>query len=96
MREVAPTWLTPIEDGDSHGDCFEWDQHAGPCATVAVPAAVGVVSDRDPTALPPLNRAVDPDALAVVLDAADVVVGFQYADHRVHVNSSGRIRVDAA
>lgn len=68
--------------------------------TEAVVAAVAAVTDRDPTALPPLYGTVDPEALDALVGPADddqstagVQVGFEYAGTDVTAASSGRIFV---
>lgn len=58
-------------------------------ASVRVIEALARETDTDPRSLdPPLSSAIDPDALdALVASGADACVAFEYADHRVVVDS---------
>ncbi|AFZ73603.1 HalOD1 output domain-containing protein [Natronobacterium gregoryi] len=45
---------------------------------------IAACEDRDPTALPPLYRAVDPEALTALLESpAAVTARFEYAGYEV-------------
>lgn len=61
---------------------------------------VTTVAEReqcDPTDLPPLYDAIDPDALNTVVDGRSVTdVSFEYHGYTVHVNSDGRVDVATA
>ena len=64
----------------------------------SVAVSVAAVAGMEPTALPPLQRAVDTDALeALVRSAAtsgtSLSVRFRFADHRVSVDAEGSIHV---
>ncbi|WP_049921377.1 HalOD1 output domain-containing protein [Halopiger djelfimassiliensis] len=61
-------------------------------ATALTRIAAGEGCDR--TALPPLYEAVDPEALAAVLESnADVTVRFEYGGYRVVVGSDPTVAV---
>lgn len=68
------------------------ERNAVTCVVEAVADAVGTA----PNELPPLYRAVDPDALEAVLDAPGACVRFEYADRIVEVRSDGTVSVDQA
>lgn len=70
------------------------DASVATSVVVSVAAIVGV----EPTALPPLQRSIDTDALEDVFasgreGAGDVTVRFSYAGCRVTVESDGSIRI---
>lgn len=56
---------------------------------------VSKTADSDALSLPPLNDAVDPDALdSLVPQMSDGEVVFTYAGYEVTVSSTGTIRLD--
>lgn len=68
--------------------------------TIAVAELMAVICDKAPTELPPLDNAVDTEALNQQWKKAvtsrpkgDCLVEFAYHDHRVTVKSSGTIEV---
>jgi hypothetical protein len=66
--------------------------------SIAVVSALAVISDTDPTAIEPLQSAVDTDALDALLarhfaDGKDVDVTFAVDGHDVTVASGGRLSV---
>lgn len=67
-----------------------------PISTVVI-SLVADVAGVDPTDLPPLASAVDPDALDAVFQfpdaAGDHTVGFDYAGYHVVVHGTGRVHV---
>lgn len=64
------------------------------CATLAQVVAAKTGTDPE-TMSPPLYSAVDPEALAALVDSpADVTVTFTYDGHEVVVLGDGSIRVD--
>lgn len=63
----------------------------------AVVSSVATVAGVEPTALPPLQRSLDVDALEAVLGSAregTATATFTYAGYRVTADSSGSIRVE--
>ncbi|MFW5937794.1 MAG: HalOD1 output domain-containing protein [Halanaeroarchaeum sp.] len=73
---------------------YEWDKETKP--SIAVVEAVAAVTGRDPTSLPRLYDAIDPDALDALLDgdvAPSLQVRFEYAGVRVVVERDRVIRV---
>lgn len=63
---------------------------------LTVVEAVATATDRAKTDLPPLHRAIDPDALERVLtrgESSSVTVAFDYADTGVEVSANGTIQV---
>lgn len=65
--------------------------------TAAIVETVAAQLGGDPTDLPALHDAVDPEAAAAVLDtAADASVTFEYANTRVVVHASGVVSVTDA
>jgi hypothetical protein len=71
----------------------DWTQSGTP--TVTVTEAVAAATDRETTALPPLQHCVDADALdALVTRAASPVsISFVYADTDVTVHGDGTVDV---
>lgn len=69
------------------------------CGGSAVEAVVSIVAQeqgRDPLELPPLYRAVDPEALDELCAGggeSDVHVSFSYCDYRVLVESDGIVQL---
>lgn len=68
--------------------------------TDGIVRVMAVAHDTDPTALPPVYEAIDPDALEAVLTslaanapAESGTVEFAYDDHTVTVESSGAIHL---
>lgn len=90
-------------DADGWPIWDEWDRSARP--STAVIEAVAAAAGREPTALPPLHRVVDADALDALLTGgpsnrrtpsetgANVRVSFAYAGVEVTVSRDGRIEV---
>lgn len=69
----------------------------GTDAVVAIVEAVAAVTNRAPTAMPPLYETVDPEALAdLVTSARDrpVEVSFAYEGCQVSVSSDRRVVVE--
>lgn len=67
-----------------------------PVAT-AVVSSVAAVAGVEPTALPPLQRSLDVDALEAVLGSAregTATATFSYAGYRVTADSGGSVRVE--
>lgn len=63
-------------------------------ASARVVQAVAAATDADPLELPPLQDAVDADALNVLIEhVSDGEVSFAYADTFVTVDSAGEVRV---
>lgn len=64
--------------------------------------AVATVENADPTDLPPLYEAIDPDALNALFQTDNGAqtavdhVRFHYAGHTVVVQGDGRINVDGS
>lgn len=71
---------------------------SGETASQRVVEALARADGVDPLAMTtPLYDAVDPDALNTLLDTDEPVeVTFEYCDHTVVVDSSGRVTVDGA
>ena len=74
---------------------------AGSLSTTVV-TAVAKAADTDPTSLPPLYEAIDPDALDKLLGGGlgssgsqDGYLTFTYADHSITVHADGEIVVHA-
>lgn len=58
--------------------------------------AVAAAAEVDPAELPPLYDAVDPDAIAALVESADsetLIVRFEYCGYDVTVDGSGRVSV---
>lgn len=75
-----------------------YDAEDGDSVTTSVVVSVAAVSGAEPTALPPLQRTLDTDALEAVLGSAreadtELVVTFAYAGFHVTVGSCGSIRI---
>lgn len=71
----------------------DWQQPDQP--SVAIVEAVAAVTNHPVTELPPLQRAIDTDALDTLLTGrtASVTISFQYADATVRVDGNGGITV---
>ncbi|WP_226013082.1 HalOD1 output domain-containing protein [Halomicrobium salinisoli] len=65
----------------------------GPIADVLW--AVAEAEDRDPTELPPLGDAIDPDAFERLLSESSTLVrvSFEYAGHVIEARSDGTVRI---
>lgn len=70
-------------------------------ASEAVVSAVSTATGTDPTELPPIYDAVDPDALCTLFGSPTTgsgrirgTVTFEYADNLVTVDSRGTVEVD--
>jgi hypothetical protein len=63
--------------------------------SVMIVEAVAAATDRPATELPPLQNALDGDALDALLDGrpSSVTVSFRYADTAVSVSENGSIEV---
>jgi|GEM_PF-2641730 len=75
-------------------DHYDWDGEDVP--SVAVAEAVAAVTNRNVTALPPVQGVVDADALDMLVRSGDprtVSVTVEYAGVDVTVTGDGRIRV---
>ena len=86
----------PDELGSEHR--ARCDLGSGESVTTSVIVSVAAVSGAEPTALPPLQRTVDTDALEAVVGSAheaetDLSVSFGYAGYRVSVETDGSIRI---
>ena len=63
----------------------------------AVVETVGVVTDRDPTAMAALYETVDPEALGVLLRSSrdrPIAISFTYERCQVTVSNDGRVVVE--
>jgi hypothetical protein len=95
--EEAKSETSPIDrDGGRARD--GWDQSSPPSA--AIVDAIAEATERDPTALPPLYRSVDSDALDTLLTRGmqrgeHVHVSFTYDGVRVSVGSDGNLSIRA-
>ncbi|WP_277555700.1 HalOD1 output domain-containing protein [Halobaculum limi] len=74
---------------------FDWSSVT---PSIAVIEAVAIAADREPTALDPLQGAVDTDALNTLLTPARVTrgittVSFEFAGRTVTVQSDGEVVV---
>jgi len=96
---------------DSHREILDYDAESGTLRTtysypsqppsIAVPLAVGALTETPPTELAPMYDAagVDPDSLDDLFRPTprgverDATVSFDYRDHCVTVKSYGRIVV---
>ncbi len=75
-------------------DHYDW--HGGDTPSIAVPEAVAAVTNRSVTAVPPLQKAIDADALDVMVrsgDPSSVRVSFAYAGTEVTITGDGRIEI---
>lgn len=82
-----------VTDGTYEGE-HAWDDETPSDVVVTV---VAVLRDEDPTDLPPLGEAVDPDALDRMFDRdadSEVRVGFAFAGYDVLARADGRVRVE--
>lgn len=84
------------ELGTEH--CARFDAEDGDSITTSVVVSVSAVSGVEPTALPPLQRTLDTDALEAVVGSAreadtELTVTFAYAGFHVTVDSGGSIRI---
>ncbi len=81
-----------VESAQSEELRSDWTETEIP--STAVVEAVATAKDVNPTALPPLNDYVDPDALNRLLqNASSGRVSFQYDGAEVFVTSDGAIEV---
>lgn len=74
------------------------DLDAGEPVTTSVIVSVAAVDGAEPTALPPLHRTIDTDALEAVVGSAHeadtaLCVSFRYAGYRVSVETDGSILI---
>lgn len=81
-----------------HARC---DLGGGESVTTSVIVSVAAVAGAEPTALPPLQRTVDADALEAVVESAheadtELTVSFGYAGYHVSVGGDGSIRIREA
>ncbi|MCU4975984.1 hypothetical protein OB955_25245 [Halobacteria archaeon AArc-m2/3/4] len=78
----------------------EWDRDSEETPVFAVVSAVAEASGADPLELPPLGRAIDPDALNELFtgrsESTVAEVTFQYADYDVTVRGNGEVHVRSA
>ena len=77
------------------------DLDAGEPVTTSVIVSVAAVDGAEPTALPPLHRTIDTDALEAVVCSAHEAdtplrVSFRYAGYRITVESDGSIAIGEA
>jgi len=80
-----------------HQYTIDWDRREP--VSFAVQAALGELEDCSPTELAPLADYVDPDALEAFFrgtpaDVATRSLTFEYEGYTVHVDGSGRVRID--
>jgi len=85
------------DDTNTYRASFDSDTTA---LSMAIVSTVAAVTETEPTALPPLNAAVNPDALETLVERRDrdpsrndIQVAFEYADCTVTVHSYGIIAV---
>ena len=71
-----------------------WTQSDQPSVTIV--EAVSAATDRATTDLPPLQDAIESDALDALLNgpSSSVVVSFRYADTGVTVNGNGNVSIE--
>ncbi|WP_435064375.1 HalOD1 output domain-containing protein [Halobaculum sp. EA56] len=94
----ATTWSVTV-DGATTTTVSDLRDHSE--LTVGITDAVCEHTGTDPSDLPPLYDAVDPEVLAAVVDGEDVPDAdatarrfvFEYAGHEVVVRSDGTVRV---
>lgn len=89
----------PDEVGREHRT--RYDPEGGESVITSVIVSVAAVSGAKPTALPPLQRTLDTDALEAVVGSAreadtHLTVTFGYAGYRVSVDTDGSIRISEA
>ncbi|WP_254768260.1 HalOD1 output domain-containing protein [Salinilacihabitans rarus] len=76
-----------------------WSQEPGQTPVYAIASAVADAADSDPLELPPLNEAIDPDALNTLfttpLEPAGIQVTFRYAGYEIRIEDTGNVRVYA-
>lgn len=75
------------------------DRENGTSVTTSVVSSVAAVAGVEPSALPPLHRSLDTDALDSIVGAPRddaVTVAFTYAGYRVVVDGGGSIRIREA
>ncbi|WP_436925418.1 HalOD1 output domain-containing protein [Halosimplex amylolyticum] len=92
---------TDDAEGDSDGpaetvvfDHYDWRGADTP--SIAVPEAVAAVTNRNVTAIQPLQNVIDADSLDVIVrsgDPAAVRVSFPYAGTEVTITGDGRIEL---
>lgn len=75
------------------------DEQTGSSIATSVVVSVAAIVGVEPTALPPLQRSIDTDALEAVFASGregpdDVTVRFSYAGCDVSVESDGSIRIN--
>lgn len=93
---LTTAWREERLEIDSVTNTYHAQCRPGEVVSTAVVLTVAALHDCDPTDLPPLLNAVDPDALArlVTHDATtETVTTFVYADCTVTVRSNGDISV---
>lgn len=86
----------PDELGTEHRT--RCDIGSGQPVTTSVIVSVAAVAGAEPTALPPLQRALDTDALEAVVRSAheadtELTVSFEYAGYHVSIATDGSIRI---
>lgn len=72
------------------------DGVSGTSITTTLVYSVAAVAGVEPTALPPLHRSLDADALEAILGSTrdgEVTVTFTYAGYRVTAHSDGSLRI---
>jgi len=92
-NEDAPTDLPPTVPDDRAVE-YQWDDESTP--SIAVVEAVAATTGKEPRALPPLQHAIDGDALDdLFTGGSDGVLrlSFEYAGTAVTLHQSGRIDV---
>jgi hypothetical protein len=95
-EESGSDILDSATDTDTHSTTVrhDWIQHDE--LSVTVVEAVTAATDRATTDLPPLQRAIDPDALDSLLSqgqSSSVTVSFEYAGADVWITANGTIQV---
>lgn len=78
-----------------HRGIHEWGGDTS--ITTSVVSSVAAVAGVEPTALPPLQKSLDTDALEAILNSAredGVSIAFTYAGRRVTVDADGTIQIE--
>lgn len=88
---------TPSTEHDGSTDSERWDRSSLP--SIAIVEAIADATHRDPTALPSLHHAVDPDALDTILTQGMqqgelVHVSFSYDGVSVSAGSDGTLSIE--
>jgi len=83
----------PRLEGTSDKETYLSDWQVADSIGTAVVLSVAASTDRQPTELPELSRAVDPDALEHLLDGfrESVEISFEYAGCEVSLKGDGEL-----